>query len=146
MGIHRELVEMQRGQEDALIATFHYRLKEVLDEKIAWMADLDDIIHELVDEMVPDQPRPTAAMWLAWDMPEPDIEMDHKDSIEKRMRLGLYFAYRDFLSQYNMTGFANAHHEDTLHTLSEAMLIRDIHEAGAIFDNGEKHYFVVYNV
>ena len=146
MGIHRELVEMQRRQEDALIATFHYRLKEVLDEKIAWMADLDDIIHQLVDEMVPDQPRPTAAMWLAWDMPEPDIDMDHKDSIEKRMRVGLYFAYRDFLSQYNMTGFALDHHENTLHALAEAMELRDIHLPVSIFDNGAKQYFVVYNV
>lgn len=146
MGIHRELVEMQRRQEDALIATFHYRLKEVLDEKIAWMADLEEIIHQLVDEMVPDQPRPTAAMWLAWDMPEPDIEMDDKDSIEKRMRVGLYFAYEDFLSQYNMTGFANAPHEDTLHTLAEAIELRDIHLPVAIFDNGAKQYFVTYNV
>lgn len=145
MSIHDELVDIQRQQENALLVEFHRVLKSILDEEAVWVANIQDIINRVVDEMVPTQPRPTATMWLAWDMPDPnrwDITMEHNSDIEDRMRLGLWMAYSDFLSQYDVTGVSVMHHEGTMLELEDSLERRSL-KGGRIYDNGAGHYRVM---
>ena len=145
MSIHDDLVDMQRQQENALLVECHRVLKSILDEEAVWVADIQEIINRVVDEMVPTQPRPTATMWLAWDMPDPnrwDITMEHNAEIEDRMRLGLRMAYSDFLSQYDVTGVSVMHHEGTMLELEDSLERRSL-KGGRIYDNGAGHYRVM---
>lgn len=146
MSIHQDLVEMQRAQEDALLVEFYRRLKAILDEEAVWIANISDIISHVVDQMVPDQPRPTAAMWLAWDMPDPnrwDITMEHNAGIEDRMRLGLWMAYADFLSAYDATGASGGVHENTMLEVEDSLRRRDLIGA-LVYDNGAKQFGVIH--
>lgn len=144
MSIHQYLVDLQRAQEDALIVTFYQRLKSIVDEEAVWVADIHDIIHSVVDEMVPDQARPTATMWLAWDMPDPkryDLDLAHNADIEERMRLGLYLAYQEFLSEYDVTGISVMVHEGTMLELEDSIERRDLKDM-RVCDNGAKQFGV----
>lgn len=141
MGIHQTLVEMQRSQENAMLLAFHNQLEEIVNEEAVWVAHIDEIIRAIADGMLPKQPRPTAMMWLAWDLPEPDVEMDHNASMDTRMRLGLYYAYCDFLSQYDMSS-ARDRHANTLEVLKGALDLRDVDLGSAIYDNGAGQYEV----
>jgi len=145
MSIHDELVAIQRAQENALLVEFHRRLKSILDEEAVWIANIQDIINHIVDEMVPNQARPTATMWLAWDMPDPNrwgITMEHNAEIEDRMRLGLWMAYSNFLSEYDVTGISVMVHEGTMLEVEDSLQRRDLIGA-TIYDNGAKHYGVL---
>lgn len=145
MSLHDEMVNLQRAQEDALLVEFYRRLKSILDEEAVWIANISDIINHVVDQMVPDQPRPTAAMWLAWDMPDPNrwgITMEHNADIEDRMRLGLWMAYANFLSEYDVTGVSVMVHEGTLLEVEDSLRRRDLIDA-LVYDNGAKQFGVI---
>jgi len=141
MGIHQTLVEMQRSQENAMLLAFHNQLQQIVNEEVVWVAHVDEIIRAVADTMLPKQPRPTAMMWLAWDLPEPDVEMDHNASMDTRMRLGLYYAYCDFLDQYDQSS-ARDRHGNTLEVLKGALETRDVDLGSAIYDNGAGQYEV----
>ena len=144
MSIHQYLVELQRAQENALLVEFQRRLKSIVDEEAVWIADIQDIINHVVDQMIPDQARPTATMWLAWDMPDPkryDLDLAHNADIEERMRLGLYLAYQEFLSEYDVTGISVMVHEGTMLELEDSIERRDL-RGSVVFDNGAKQFGV----